>query len=203
MRKNLLQVYMQDAGFDDLLPKQDKERTKVKGNDAYDLYEYVDAIESLFEDGKLHYTDNRDEEETGMDTEFAKDESDVEVKEKEVDKEVTMKTDIDTGSESNELEIGGPEKMDPYMETEDESGMKLPMSEKATAETDIDSESIILEIGDPEMMDPNIENQDKLVIPSYKVNNITKMEVETVVSIDIDEKNNGDPETMGPYMECD
>ena len=74
-----------------------------------------------------------------MDTEFAKDESDVEVKEKEVDKEVAMKTDIDTGSESNELEIGGPEKMDPYVETEDESGMELPMYEKATAKTNIDS----------------------------------------------------------------
>ena len=137
---------MQDAGYDDLLPKQVKERTKVKGNDAYDLYEYVDEIESLFEEGELDYTDNSDEEETGIDIEFAKDESDVEVKEKEVDKEVTMKTDIDTGSESNELEIGGPEKMDPYVETEDESGMELPMYEKATAKTDKDLESIILEI---------------------------------------------------------
>ena len=95
---------MQDAGYDDLLPKQVKERTKVKGNDAYDLYEYIHAIENLFQLGELDYTDNRDEEETGMDAEFAKDESDVEVKEKEVDKEVTMKTDIDTGSESNALE---------------------------------------------------------------------------------------------------
>ena len=38
LRKNLLQVYMQDAGYDDLLPKQVKERTKVKGNDADYLY---------------------------------------------------------------------------------------------------------------------------------------------------------------------
>ena len=39
-----------------------------------------------FEEGELDFTDKRDEEEAGIDAEFAKDESDVEVKEKEVDK---------------------------------------------------------------------------------------------------------------------
>ena len=73
---------MQDAGYDDLLPKQVKERTKVKGNDPYDLYEYVDAIESFFQAGEFDYTDNRDEEETGMDAVFAKEESDVEIYQK-------------------------------------------------------------------------------------------------------------------------
>ena len=114
-----------------------------------------------------------------------------------------METDIDTGSESNELEIGGPEKMDPYVETEDESGMELPMYEKATAKTDIDSESTILKICDPEMIDPNVESENKLIIPSYEVNNVSNIEVETVVGIHIDEKKNGDPEMMGQYMEHD